>query len=581
MMIRNRTSWIPSLTILFCVLLNYLLFAYQFGVDAHIAQIIPFIHRLADASLYPSDPYVATLPLFPSIYPLLMAWLSHSIELERLHFILYIGLRILWFSTIYQLAAQMFGRRRTAVLACTLAAMSPLANALTPLGEDPMIKSSLYQTTLIAPFLLLAISRFLGANFLSAFAILGVTFYFNAVAAAPVAIIFLAASLIAEQRRQVLKGWLFLGVILLSGAWWYVHRLAEPGTQETIAILKMWYPGHYFPSLWTAHKWLRLLCQIPLLAFFYWAALPRCPTNRVIKSFLGAIAVMWIFAWLGEVVSWPTLVTAQLFRSDAIFCVLGLVCAADWIAGVLEQPGLGAAALGALVISAFSEIHAPVFIVTVLALIMVRKSAPKWTWAAATIGLLVCLGSLCGLSAQPWTKALAYSFLFIIIVAARIKDCCLRVAPARILAITVALSLLPLAPVINWRLSHPSPELLSASDADWRQVQEWARANTPKDAVFFVPLFSQGFRVFSERSPVVDWTDAAAVHWSPTSGREWLSRIADLRHTESLGPGPQLSNLAAKYHAGYLVAPRSRVFAGHALYANSEFVVYGLNDPVP
>lgn len=49
----------------------------------------------------------------------------------------------------------------------------------------------------------------------------------------------------------------------------------------------------------------------------------------------------------------------------------------------------------------------------------------------------------------------------------------------------------------------------------WRDVQEWAKQNTPPRTVFLVPMSSEGFEVFSERSAWIDTKRVAGVTWSP------------------------------------------------------------------
>ena len=45
----------------------------------------------------------------------------------------------------------------------------------------------------------------------------------------------------------------------------------------------------------------------------------------------------------------------------------------------------------------------------------------------------------------------------------------------------------------------------------WFQVQEWARTNTPINALFLTPTSPGGFRVRSERSVVCEWRDQGHV----------------------------------------------------------------------
>src|SRR4029453_15938708 len=62
----------------------------------------------------------------------------------------------------------------------------------------------------------------------------------------------------------------------------------------------------------------------------------------------------------------------------------------------------------------------------------------------------------------------------------------------------------------------------------WRQAQDWARRNTPKDAVFLTPPREAGFRVFSERTVVGEWKDGTQQYFDDAFVREWGSRMAML-----------------------------------------------------
>ncbi|MDD5628502.1 MAG: hypothetical protein PHU21_05530 [Elusimicrobia bacterium] len=580
----SAAFWAPGLTVLSAFLLNLLLYGYSFGSDPHVVQVVPLIGRLKDPGFYPADPYLEAMRWFPSLYPRLMAFLSGPVDLERLHLLLYLPVRLFWFAAVYRTAAAMFPGRRTAVLACLLAAVSPLTNVLTPLGEEPMIKSSLYHTTLAAPCLLLSMAWFLEGRGAPAFGLLAAGCALNGLAAGHVALMFLAATLWSPPGR-VWRGWLTFALLMLPWLWWQgAHRPPGAwGDRQTVEILRLWYPGHYFPSLWSAAKWSDILTKVPLLLGLVWSALPRCKPSRSLRAFLAAVAAMALAAWFfGEVLPVPAVVLAQLFRGDAVFCVLALVCAADRIAAALDEPGLVPLALGALTVACLARVGPSPYPLCVLLLLVLRR--PVWTRRGAAAGLLCCLGNILISPVQLWWN-LSMGLLFALILAPGAAPGAGAGPPARRACVALVLGLLPLAPWLGHRLrlvrAHDAG---AARQAQWRLVQEWARAETPSGAVFFVPADSQGFRVFSRRSPVTEWTDACAVHWDPAFGAEWLRRIADSMRAESLPPGAELSRLAGRYGAGYLIAPSARAFPGAALYSNPGFSVYriaasGANGP--
>ncbi|HAM34715.1 MAG TPA: hypothetical protein DEB40_12615 [Elusimicrobia bacterium] len=567
----QRACWTAGLAVFVASLLNFLFYNYNFGTDPHIVQVLPFIRRLNPGLSYPSDPYVETVRSFPSLYPQIMAFLSRHVALEPLHLFLYVLLRLAWFSAVYKLAARMFSGIGAASLACLLVALSPLANVATPLGEDPMIKNSLYQTTLAAPLLLLSMCWFMEMKYARSLGLLGAAFYLNGVVASQAAFILGTAAVFSSRRRAMLKGWLLFCLMVIP---WLVWRQTAWGAGNNIIdILRMWYPGHYFPSLWPSTKWLLILAKIPLLAFLFWRALPQSPGERMLRRWLAALTGLWLAGWFFADV-WPVaiVVKAQLFRSDAIFCVLGLICGAQYVRTLVGRPGLRPVVLSALLISSLVEVGASVYSGSILFLVLAQEFRPSWLKAAAGLGLGLCFANVLMSPGQPWWN-LSQGLLFALLLVSGDEAAFGQLLFRGRMAVAVFLGLSPLAPAFAYRLSHPSLDALSVEEQNWRQAQLWARDHTPVGAVFFVPLASQGFRVYSERSPVVEWTDAAAANWEPSFGQAWLDRISDLQRAESLPPGDELSCLGAKYNAWYRIVRSPARFAGQALYANKDFAV--------
>jgi GH35 family endo-1,4-beta-xylanase len=64
---------------------------------------------------------------------------------------------------------------------------------------------------------------------------------------------------------------------------------------------------------------------------------------------------------------------------------------------------------------------------------------------------------------------------------------------------------------------------------------DWARQNTPRDAIFLAPSNLANFRVQAERSLIADWRDGTQLYFSGGFGPTWISRIRDIE------PGLQLS----------------------------------------
>jgi len=111
----------------------------------------------------------------------------------------------------------------------------------------------------------------------------------------------------------------------------------------------------------------------------------------------------------------------------------------------------------------------------------------------------------------------------------------------------------------------------------WREVQDWVRLNTPKDAIFVTPPQEAGFRVFSERTVVGEWKDGTQQYFDEQFATEWAARM------EALGPADyvklsddQLAQIARRFRATFVVVPVRR--RGHPgleeEYQNSHYAVY-------
>jgi hypothetical protein len=111
----------------------------------------------------------------------------------------------------------------------------------------------------------------------------------------------------------------------------------------------------------------------------------------------------------------------------------------------------------------------------------------------------------------------------------------------------------------------------------WREVQDWVRVNTPKDAIFVTPPQEAGFRVFSERTVVGEWKDGTQQYFDEKFATEWAARM------EALGPADyvkmsddQLTQIARRFGASFVVVPTRR--RGHPgleeEYQNSHYAVY-------
>ena len=111
--------------------------------------------------------------------------------------------------------------------------------------------------------------------------------------------------------------------------------------------------------------------------------------------------------------------------------------------------------------------------------------------------------------------------------------------------------------------------------SDWIDVQQWCKANTPIDSIFFVPPDIQGFRVHSQRVIVGDWKDGAPCVFSERYAKKWWVRMEELRGYDSFDE-TRLNQLKEKYGASYAVTRKSQQLNFPTEYQNNGFAVYAL-----
>ena len=133
---------------------------------------------------------------------------------------------------------------------------------------------------------------------------------------------------------------------------------------------------------------------------------------------------------------------------------------------------------------------------------------------------------------------------------------------------------------IQFKLGGKSREELRASFADWLEMCQWIRENTPPDALFLTPTKTQTFLWYAHRGEVASWKnvpqDAKAIV-------EWRNRMLKLHGTMrswELGKNlkrlsaEELRQLAKEFEIDYLVYYAEHSFDLPVVHRNEHFVLY-------
>jgi hypothetical protein len=123
--------------------------------------------------------------------------------------------------------------------------------------------------------------------------------------------------------------------------------------------------------------------------------------------------------------------------------------------------------------------------------------------------------------------------------------------------------------------------------AEWKEIQAWAKNNTPASTCFLTPPWEIGFRVGSQRSCMVEWKDVSlmwAPNWAATTW--WPRLLASCPDLEGFPPNPQeklrtayqqltlrqLHTLQRDYGVDYCITPST--YPLPLLYQSKTYRIY-------
>lgn len=597
---------ILSFTTLFALALFMTVWrGYSFGISDHAVHI-PFIKHILDPTLYPNDPMIATSKRYISYFPLFLSVLTRIFgNLEIIFFTIHLISVILFLFVLHRLSLQLFDDRFSAALLLILMLPKRLV-----LGKGAIYLGGMYPSFVLLPFGLLAILLFLKGKRVAAFSILGaaanlhmlVSFY--AFCMLSFCTLFeLGHDLLRGRREPGIKGVLIERIalpfsaylILASPVLIWSLRSYTPATDEWVRLLRIRSSHHSFPFSWRRELFVDYLM---LLAFFVLAMRykPSSLLHRRVVLFCCAIALLCVLGVIfAEYRPVQLILRAQLFRSTVyltIFCML-------YISNYLRRLWEGSAFHRFAAFLGFALLFFPRYY-PFAPLALVLLSLLEWREGGRHPGILIfALGAILlrayvkhtrfpgSVTFDPPINLLRVIFenrlLLLTLAAALLSVWVASLSDRRlklILAVLIAgFSLVYLAPAA-FTLFHPPGRF----EESWRDVQLWAKRNTPKDALFITPPYREGFRIFSERGIVGDWKDGTQQYFDIEYSYEWWRRMRDLggggKGYDSLSEERYIE-LARKYGASYLVVPKGRRLDLKRVYENGGYAVYRFSAPTP
>ncbi|HBE18381.1 MAG TPA: hypothetical protein DDW51_12390 [Cyanobacteria bacterium UBA11367] len=463
---------------------------------------IPLINLLNDPSLYPKDPFAATLPNYSSQLWPLVAMANRYIPLEPLFFGLFLFEKILLLYAAGNFAKTFVPNSWLA----TFGTMAMFAVGAKPiLGEGTIGTNYLEQTGLAIPFFLLAISSFYNARPIAWGIWLSIGFNLNSMYGV-YAITYCGAFFILDVNyRQEWKKWIAaFGLFLILASPAIIHTLSAFSRTATnndlwLIACKLFYPWHFYPHVWSP-KGIALLAVL----IFTVVAVAYKNKHKLEKLFKfvaisTVVAIIWlIYAVLAAYVAKsPSMLVMHPVRgTDLWYCIAGTALVSICGIGIEEN----------------------------------RSSQRRYIYVVAFAASIIIL--------HPLVESYIIYIIGVFLIVALVKPIryfILGMENSKSLSLIITLLIL-LIGLTNFgrelaKTGNINDALIGRQSYVYEQLTDWAKLNTSKDAVFLNPPNWDEwtfFRALAQRSVFVNWNDGAAILWDRPFVEVWAERIKAL-----------------------------------------------------
>ena len=627
----------PALWLLVCLLLALVQIpwaGYQLGVGNQGIQVA-FLEKLHNSELFGKDAMVSeTLGSYPSFFFHLCARLLNLVDFPTL----YLWLHLIATTGVFAAVAGLsrgITRNNWAAVPCLIILLAGHHQAL---AGEALYSPGFTHTWAVFPLSLLALYLFFRDRHAMAFLLVGMIFNFHALEAGHLALI-MGFGAVCDIRRVGWKNLVIGGALFLAAAMPTVLLLIQQQQQLTKEQFELWLQlmyirsaDHSFPSSWWQNDQPdipRFACILGLAAV---ALSFRLPPRMRRRALLVAAAVFILFV-IGtiftEFLPLSLAIRAQFFRSSRLLFVIALIVIGNGIAIAMGLPfrktkkmpawqawlefGGAAITLACLAVPPM-VVSLPLALLpaALLLAVLVAVVSGRLAWYEALFAggaLLVCViayqtihfvipgtswadmaslgrfnaGGLPG--AAGW-GLLAAALLLILATLPRRLPLAVMLTGVTGGAVVALGALAALLPVIA-RSAEPAPA--------WADVQRWASAHTPVDALFLTPTQETNFRLYSwrihsQRSVVGEWRDGTQLYFNGEFAKNWWKAMNDLQPgmvvdasgKTRLNRGKSLDQqddetivkLAEAYGASFIVLPKSERHYLAKAYGNAEWTIF-------
>lgn len=541
-----RSFWYRQIFFIFTTLVAISFIGYHFGTFDQAIHI-PFLKKLADPTLYPNDRFFDLQKSHYSYFWYLFIPFYKIGILELVMFIVHIFATYFTFWNIYYLSLRLFNNKTSAFLSVIAFVIPHFTFA-----GLVLIEFSLLNRTFVLPFLLLAINLYFQRKYLWSFLLLGALYNLHVVSVNFVLAMLIIDSLLLRHKNKLTLVYNF-GIFVIGA----------------LPVL-LWKFGKSSLDLYSRPEWFKLIADGALGHIFrYFLIQPPV----ILLTFSG-IGMIIIFFHSQKYLRSQYQLSLNIMVLTAILIII-----TDWISTSFYP-------ITIIIQSQIIRTGIFIMIFAYLQLIAILVYLHEQKKLSNSNLLLLFI-----------TTVVAMISPFVVAMGIIIKKGWKNIVKYSLVTLMIVFNLVILLIAFKSKLWNPRIQIYPFRN-DQNLVQEWAKFNTKKDAIFIAPPYLWGFnnqdwRVVSERMPVVTWSELLEIAFTPEYVPYWKTRFEDISpSTINRFNGDALGNIyitktaynsltqekfesyGKKYNASYLVVEKPHSFQLPIVYQNANFIVY-------
>jgi len=531
-----------------CALLITTLYGYYFGTFDQ-ASHIPFLKKTLDPSLFPNDRFFELRNTHYSFFWLLLAPFLHLNLLEIVMFFVHIVSIYATIWGVWSLSKLLFNDSLVA-LGSVVALIFPHIG----FSGFPLFEFSMLNRTVVLPLELFALTLYLRKYKLTPFILLGALYNFHALS-----VHFFAGMLFFDILVRIKK----VGIGLFLRSLFVFVLFASP--------VLFWKFGHSGISLLPQYEWFDILNRAVFSHLFN----VYSQHNRVVAflTLSGMSSIVLFFIVAKKYVSERHVTVRNWFVAGIIACVVQYVATYIYPVPILIQMQI-------LRIGVIMVVFLYLYLVAHIVKSVRENHIPPGHFIFLFISII--------LSFSPLVFLFTWGLY-------TLRPTLIQLSTM----IAIVLYSIVLLSMTHYKLWMPGFYIFPQK-TPFVEVQLWAKKNTSKDAIFITPpeiwwMYETEWRVLSERSSVVTWSELLEAAFDPSYITYWKPRFEDvapgalarfrgnffenrqiIRNAYYAHSADQFETLGKKYKATYLVSETQYIFPFAQVFSNGVFTVYKL-----